>query len=275
MKCKLSLAVLASLGLMANVASADYRFQLDGGHNNVDIDYLDNETNSVSGIYYINSVTTANIPLNEAAFLNKADFARLNVSRTSLSFEDGEYGIDSDSDGYYVGGGGWFYNDLLYAEIGYQRLETKLKINVQGYYEDSSYSSSSSDSVTSYKFGIAPVKGLLVYLAGDNEQSLSESVELGAKYVHQFDTRAINVEAQVIQYEEGSRDEYVTTLAGDFYFTHALSVGAGITTYSQDIGDSKFARVNYFFTESVALSLKRTDDENGWDETYLGLTVRF
>lgn len=275
MKCKLSLAALVSLGLMANVASADYRFQLDGGHNNVDIDYLDNETNSVSGIYYINSVTTANMPLNEAAFLNKADFAKLNVSRTSLDLEDLDYAIDTDSDVYYIGGGGWFYNDLLYAEIGYQRLETTVKLNLKDYYDDSSYRSTTTDSVTSYKFGIAPIKGLLVYLAGDNEQSLSESIGLGAKYVHQFDTRAINAEVLVRQYEEDGRDEYVTTLAGDFYFTNAFSIGAGVTTYSQDVGDSKFARVNYFFTESVALSLKRTDDEDGWDETYLGLTVRF
>lgn len=237
---------LLPLSLLTSLAShADtYQSQLDidGFHSDAD-GRVQTKIVGLTGTYYFSSVDDSEVPLNEAAFLNKA-------SSLSLAATDNELEIDGDT-GYGDGAGG-----ALNLVLG-----DKYIFNV-------SYATADIDDVDADAYGL----GAGLYI--------NETTSIGLSYTRvdlddvneEFDTFAFNlhnvtdldgissIAGQInlaIAEEPGSQTVIQLDGAMDYYFTHKYSLGGGLAFSLPNNGDREFIysiQSKYFITNKIALA---------------------
>jgi len=115
---RILIAALATACLVgpASAASTDYFFEgvLSGGTGNVDAGDVDNDftQKSVDITLNLGSVSTYDIPYNEAQFLNQSSFIGFNQTNTGMTGWDGER-IERQVAARYVLGGSGLYSTVI------------------------------------------------------------------------------------------------------------------------------------------------------------------
>ncbi|OTG85010.1 putative porin [Acinetobacter sp. ANC 4648] len=206
-KLAIASALLSALA-MSGTANA-YQAEVGGSYTYTDWDDFDGTHNfGVDGTYYFNPVQTRNVPLNEAAFLDRASNVKAQVN----------YGNNNDvkNTEYAVGAEYFVPNSDFYLSGDVGRNERKVdntNIDLK---------------VTTYaaEVGYLPAPGLLIaagvkgYDAKHGDDGADPTIR--AKYVTTLGNgKDINLEAGAAF---GDLDEY--RVRGDYYLDKTLSVGA-------------------------------------------------
>lgn len=105
-------------------------------------------------------------------------------------------------------------------------------------------------------------------------QKFDYNPNITAKYVHPLsDDTAVNLEARYAQGPDGVDD--TIGVAGDYYFTNFLSVGASYVNQSAFSDEATTAfRTRYFFNDSFSLNGELASND-GADTMTIGAAFRF
>lgn len=238
-------------------SSFAYNAQIEGGYTYFDIDQEEVKNAGqfdAKGTLYFDPVQSNKGPLNEAAFLghNSNVYALYNyhyINGETYQLIDGEYSFDSELFNL-AAGVEYFYNQFYFnAQLGYG----------QNKFESTIASEKVKDDEDAFTYGalvgFMPVSNLLL-AAGVNGYTTDEddqaNLALKAKYVI-----PIGAAGQYLNLEAfgtfGDTDH--VTVAADYYFDQAFSLGATYTV--QDDGENDidyFAiRSKYFINQNLAL----------------------
>lgn len=228
-------AIVLGLGLASSAAFAnDYNVEL--GVSYADVDGFN--VIGLSGSYYFENVDLANTAWAEAAFMGRNS----NVSVEYIDFDG-----DADATGVAVeffGQG----NNNLYGSIGFVSVDTPfggddVVVGEIGYFVDDNW--------------------LVSIQATDDSDS---PIFLKTKYVADLgDGQFFNVEASI------DDEDTDLTVAGDYYFSSASSVGLELSAAE---GFDYGLNFKHFFDKQFALEVTYISSDAG-DETGIGFTARF
>lgn len=245
---KLKLITVASGLLVSSLTLADtYQTDLRASVSRYDNNYYSSDTNDymLEGAYYFDAVKTTNLPLAEAAYLNKSSNVFASV------YDRPEQHHNRSLQSFALGAEVYIPENFLYVKAGVVRR--------------SSNYSDRDDWFTAV--GVTPIDGLL--LTTEYFHDAGYDANIHAKYVTDIGSgQFINLEAAYTDADSGSQIE----LGGDFYFDNTFSVGALVSDY--DWGTDYTVRTRKFFTESFSADLAYTDAEQGNIVT-LGANLRF
>ena len=253
---------LLALGL-ATIASSSFAYnaQVDGGFSYFDND--DNITDSegqidLKGTFYFDSVATKNTPLNEAAFLGHNSNVYAQYSYNYWESKESEIlgqRFSAELNTHHLAGGVEYFVEQFYlnGEIGFGQVEDKLKLETplgsESYSEDSD--------VTTYRalVGYMPLSNLLLAAGIDGYQGDHDLEDnrfaVRAKYVAPLaQGQFINLEA-----DGAFGDTDSVTVAADYYFDHAFSLGAAYNIEDNGEDDTDFfsIRSKYFINSNFAV----------------------
>lgn len=285
MKVKLLPAIIAACAFFSTsfAVANSYQTELKGSYGEIDFDDSPADLNNTSlqGTYYFSPVDTANRPLAESAFLQKA--SSVYVGGSYLKYKENDSAFDSSERGYSYNrsAGVDFYipNSIFFVGAGINEFKYKYE-----WKEDDAIGRETSDWESQWyvKAGVAPIDGLLVWSEFYEDIDVSESWNINAKYVMPIGRAGqwLNLEASYEDSSDNGLDAQTLTLAGDYYLDTHLSVGAGLTHYSVDNDDGNsneneyFVRANQYFTDNFALNLNYSDGdyESRWT---VGAVLRF
>jgi hypothetical protein len=283
MKLKLLPAIIAAAGLLTApfALAATYQSEISATYADIDIsdDSEEGYLVGLEGKYYFAPVDTANHPLAEAAFIQKASNVYLKLGNYEFKDEGDRLDIYQRS----LGVDFYIPNSMFYVGAGVNEYKSKYTWPSD---EDSNAGSDSSkwNSEWFVKAGIAPVTGLLVWSEFTEDVDVSDEWNINGKYVIPLSgEQALNVEASY----ENSYDLIDTlAVAVDYYLDRNLSLGAGFINYSYDtVGDDTggygddsntdyLIRARQFFTDNASLELSYTDGDFE-SSLVLGGTLRF
>jgi hypothetical protein len=244
MKAK-NILVMSALLASGFAVAESYEFELKAHTSRHDFDGASSKiyVYGLGGAYYFNAVTTANVPLAEAAFLGKNSNVYADASRFSAS---GQH-----LNAYQVGAEFYIPENFLYVNAGVT------KIKGQNFSDSDWYTSA----------GITPIDGLLISTIYSHDAGYDAN--LSVKYVTAIGgSQFINVQASVADEDEGA----IKMIGGDFYVNNSLSFGGAI---SQQQSENTFTlRARNFFTEEISgeISFEDAPDENS---IRVGASVRF
>ncbi|OTG69484.1 putative porin [Acinetobacter sp. ANC 4470] len=253
---------LLALGLAAIASSSfAYNAQVDGGFSYFDND--DNITDSegqfdLKGTFYFDSVSTKNTPLNEAAFLGHnsnayAQYSYNYLESKELEVLDGRF--SGELNAHHLTGGVEYFVEQFYlnGEIGFGQVEDKLKLTTP--LGSESYSENSDVMTYRALVGYMPLSNLLLAAGIDGFQGDHDLEDnrfaVRAKYVAPLaQGQFINLEA------DGTfGDTDSVTVAVDYYFDHAFSLGAAynIEDNGEDDADFFSIRSKYFINSNFSV----------------------
>ncbi|ENX33026.1 hypothetical protein F889_02957 [Acinetobacter colistiniresistens] len=279
------LAVLVSACFAINAHA--YQTEANGAYEHINMDDGKGNSAVISGKYYFNPVQTRNVPLAEAAFLDKASNIGGGYAYSKLK-DDQEFG---DLQFNMLGLQGEFYvpNTQFYLSGALHRTNVKATINGIG-------SDSKKSDGYNLEAGFLPISGLLLavgvadlsdslnpvqvaqygftnalsnaaIVSGENDDT---AVSLRAKYVAQIGGYYTNFEA--LSY---IGDETTYRLGADLYLDPTLNVGVSFADSTAKDSDSVFnIHAQKFFTPQFALGVGYTTTD-GVDAFALNGTVRF
>ncbi|HEY1078208.1 MAG TPA: putative porin [Fontimonas sp.] len=240
-KTALVLAMLAAAGF-SSAQAQNYQMEAEVGYTDTDLN--DDSIFDASFVYHLAPVATAGLPLAEAAFLTYSS----NFGIGYATFDDAD--VDT------IGVQGEVYFDKVYIRAG--------------------YSSTGGDDLfadvdtISGRIGYVVLPGLRL-AAGVNRVDVdapgveeSNDIVIEGKYVTKLagDT-AVNLEAALTMLDEA--DDEVIEISGDYYFNHALSVGAGASFADDD--DNYGVNARYFFTPKFSGQLQYVTVNDGDDDS--------
>jgi len=277
MKLKLLPAIITAAGLLTAPFALAATYQSEISATYADIDISDDSEEGyfigLEGKYYIAPVDTANHPLAEAAFIEKASNVYLKLGNYELKDTGDRLDIYQRS----LGIDFYIPNSIFYVGAGVNEYKSKY---IWPSDEDSNAGSNSSkwNSEWFVKAGIAPVTGLLVWSEFTENVNVSDEWNINGKYVIPLSgEQALNIEAS---YEKTYDFVDTITVAADYYLDRNLSLGAGFVNSSYDgDGDNNsetgyLIRARQFFTDNASLELSYTDGDYE-SSLALGGTFRF
>ncbi len=247
-KTALTLAMIAAAGF-SSAQAQNYQVEAEVGY--TDTDFNDDSIFDVSAVYHLVPVVTAGLPLAEAAYLRYSS----NIGIGYATFDDAD--IDA------IGIKGEFYFDKFYFNAGYSSTE---------------FFDVDSDMISG-RIGYVVMPGLRLAAGVDHidvdqpGEDAYDDVVIEGKYVTKLagDT-AVNIEAALKLLDES--DDEVIGISGDYYFNHALSVGAGMQFADDDTNYGVNAR--YFFTPVISGQLQYgTFNDGDDDEIRISAALRF
>ncbi len=287
------LAAACSLSLTSQLSAAqNYSSELHvyGGQTSLDGPFSDEKIRhaGIAGTYYFQGVNTRNHPLAEAAFLERASSISLSYGNSRWRFHDELYIDYPNGESEYLGSGRMtndrslasadvdFYipNSIFYlgGSINEEKSRIRYRVTDGSQTFSGSYTERElSGNFWTFRAGLTPVNGLLVWSEFYEDQEMSDEWNLNAKYVFDWAGNALNLEAS---YDYFYGDDIIN-LAADFYFDRSFSLGV---TFSDDSGDSANdtlgIRGRKFLTERLALEASFMTSDHA--DTFLaGLTARF
>lgn len=238
-KTALLLAMLAATSF-GNAQAQNYQVEAEVGYTDTDIN--DDSIFDASATYYLAPVATAGLPLAEAAFLTYAS----NIGLGYATFDDAD--VDT------IGVQGEFYFDKFYFRAGYSSTD---------------FDGTDSDTISG-RIGYIVLPGLRIAAGVDRVDvdlpgaEESNDVVIDGKYVTKLaGETAVNLEASLTMLDEA--DDDVIGISGDYYFNHALSVGAGASFADDDTNYGVNAR--YFFTPVISGQLQYVTVNDGDDDS--------
>ena len=240
---------------LAAIASSSFAYnaQLDGGFTYTDHDDNFTDTDNqfeLKGTFYFNPVSTKNAPLNEAAFLGHNSNAYLGYTYNYLESKT-ILATKSEADLHTIYGGIEYFIEQFYlnGELGFGQSEIKVTSPLGNVTHDSD--------VTTYRalVGYMPVSNLLLAAGIDGYQGDSDLEDnrfaVRAKYVAPMDQgQFLNLEA-----DGAFGDEDEVTLAADYYFDRAFSLGAAYNIQDDGEDDVDFFAIlsKYFINSNFAV----------------------
>ena len=251
---KLTLAATILCALTAAGTANAYQAEVTGGFGITDIDIAgadDAEAFGVQGKIFLNDVSTANGPLAEAAFLDRASNLSINYDRVEL---------------------GPVKTDTIYAGVEY--------FAQSGLYVNAKIGQTTIDSVDvdatvySAELGYIPTDGLLVAIGlvgADSDVADNIDPTLRVKYVAPVGAGDIGVEAYL-----GLGDIDTQTLAVDYYFDKTVSAGFDVSNNNEL--DTKTYGINAkkFFGEQFNIGARVGFGEvSGIDTVTYGATAQY
>jgi hypothetical protein len=285
MKSKLLPTIIAGLSLIAVPVAfgATYQGELAATYGEVDLEDSASDLSdfTLEGTYYFSQVDTANRPLAESAFLQKASSVYLNGAYSRYKENDSEFDSSEKTNVYGRQLGADFYipNSIFYLGAGISEFKVKSEWRSDDITDRETLDWESQWYV---KAGVTPVDGLLVWSEFYEDVDVSDHWNINAKYVMPIGASGqwINLEARYETTEDEGDDTQVFSVAGDYYLDSHLSVGGGVSHYTYDgeyYNDNEneyFVRANQYFTDNFAVNLKYADGdyESSWT---LGATLRF
>ncbi|MDX5328526.1 MAG: putative porin [Marinobacter sp.] len=220
-------AAVAAVFSVAGVAQAQ-DYQMEAGLSYVDTDMLGGEEIiSVDFTYHLETVTTANRPLKEAAFLGNNS----NISASVSQFDT------ADVTGFNLGGEFWMEQLYLSADLtdvdGNQDYEARIGFMLQD--------------------------GLLLNAGfADGDTYLDPSILVAAKYVAKMGENFVNLEAEL----ETNDGDNAITLVGDYFFTPEFAAGLRIVETDVTGVDTAFGvGASYFFTPVASVEVEYMDQD--------------
>lgn len=235
----LAASIMLLLGSGATVTVAQsYQFEAGAAitHTDPDNGHSD-ESVGINGTYHFTRVQIANLPLAEAAFLQRSSNAYVR------SYEE--------LDVIYAGAEFYIPDTIFYVAAELQRVD------VRGYRNND----------WGIRVGVTPLAGLLVWTSYYDEPGYDPNIH--GKYVVDLGyNNALNIEAGYTDYDTHN----APYIFGDFYFNRTFSVGAG---YSDQYDNDEFTlRTRKFFTDSLSgeLAYAKADDDKS---VTLGARIRF
>lgn len=267
-KTYLALAVAGAAFVVSPAMAQDYQAEVDLGYIHFDEDQggSDNAYN-INAKMYFDSVSTANRPLSEAAFLGRNGAVNLGYG----------YQNHADTNSVELGANYWF-NDL-YVEGG---------VDYNRFGSDTAYDTS----FTNYAVGVGymVMDGLLVkanYTYDNLEKKAgsgkASTYGLDTKYVTQLGNNFVNLEAGW----EANDKNHTFNVGGDYFFTNAISAGVDVAAISLD-SDNKVGgyadkveygvNTKYFFTPTMSAQLAynyNAEHVKKDSAINLGLSARF
>lgn len=228
-----TIALSLSLLLSTGVSAQNYQTEVNANYATVDSFNII----SLSGAYYLNSVSTDNTAWAEAAFMGQG--SNLNLSYTNF---------DGDVDQFSFGGE--FYKDNIFAALNINYID------VDGF---------DSDTVITGELGYFFAENWLVAISGSDED-FSDSLGIRTKYIATLENgKFLNIEAA---YSDASEDFAIAT---DYYWTAQSSIGL---TLSDADGFDFGIQASHFFTSSIALNVSYSALESD-DLIDIGIKGRF
>lgn len=239
-----------TIALSAGLANA-YQAEIGVSYNHLDYDnsYYNEEaegtTYQLDGTYYLKPVEVKNLPLNEAAFLNRVSNINAKVSHSDHEASWYEW----DSTDYHLGFEYFMPNSNFYANanLGYSK-------------EDDDWNYDYSETRYSAELGYLATPGLLLAIGAagyDGDYDYNElDPTFRVKYVTQAGKYDVNFEAKVTGGEDTSFN-----VGTDVYLDKTLSIGAayhdgGELAYNSYDIDVFTIRAKKFFTPSISLEAK-------------------
>lgn len=278
MKITIFTAIVATFSFSLSPISTAQTYQTEIGvtYSEFDSDFYpgDNYSIGLQGTQYFSPVYTRNLPLAEAAFLQKASSLSLSLANDDYEFDD------QDGDSYLRGANVTYYipNSIFFVGAGI--TENKL-VFTHRYYGDYAYEGIVSTDWRSHwnaTLGVAPIDGLQVWSEFLEGVDVSDYWNLSAKYVKPLvGEQAISIEARYV--DDRQFDIRSVVVSTDYYFNHRFSVGLVTAQFifgSSEVDDSTpyHIRARQFITEntSVELAYFSSDYSDRWQ---LGGTIRF
>lgn len=283
MKLRLLSTLIAGIPLLIapwSVAS-NYQSEVSVTYGEINIDNSSAEISDseLLGRFYFSPVSTANRPLAEAAFLQKA--SSIYAGGVYLRYKENDKEFSSSERGYGYGRqiGADFYipNSMFFLGAGINETKYKYEWSDDGVTERDSMDWESQWHI---KAGVTPIDGLLVWSEFYEDVDVADAWNINAKYVMPLGVNGqwLNLEASYIDSDiEEAKTLYI---AADYYLDNHLSVGGGLTHYAYDDDDfdtnenEYFIRANQYFTDSFAANLSYVDGdyESRWT---IGASLRF
>lgn len=233
---KLTLAATILCALTAAGTANAYQAEVTGGFAVTDIDIAgadDVESYGLQGKIFLNDVSTANGPLAEAAFLDRASNLSINYDRSEA---------------------GDIKTDTIYAGVEYF-AQSGLYVNAKIGQASFDVGTENTDAtVYSAELGFIPTDGLLVafgLVGADSDFDNTIDPTLRVKYVAPLGAGDIGVEAYL-----GLGDLETQSLAVDYYFDKTIS--AGFDVENDNASDSKSFGINAkkFFGEQFNIGAR-------------------
>ncbi|MFN3715012.1 MAG: putative porin [Alcanivoracaceae bacterium] len=227
-------AAVAAVFSVGAVHAQDYQMEAglsygdDGNFSSIGLDFT----------YHINTVTTADRPLAEAAFLGRnSNISAFYVNPDDSAFED-TLGLGVE----------WWFEDI---------------------YVSADFIDNDGDNDLTLRVGYMLDDGFLVY-AGYNDDEFADlsTILLGAKYV----ANNINLEVEAGRSDDAN-DTASISVSGDYYINNGFSVGASVS--KEERGLAAFGvQSRYFFTPVLSGEVFVEKTESLDDEFY-GARVAF
>lgn len=310
---KTLLASAIGLVLSANALANSYQIEASASYLNIDTN--DSSANVdgafASGTYYFSPVSTDNHPLQEAAFLSKngsislvdayfkstgGDTYQFGAQKTKYTYTDKSNTLIVSADGYLFDGLVYLGAAASHNEDKYTSTEVTTSTNPASSTKSSDSEKDSGDSWHA-NLGVSPMKGLLIWSGFEKDVDVAHSWNLNAKYVMEFDGKALNIQGGIgenslaildtsIVYPSNLRGIFAgdnesdinsAYVMGDYYFDKTFSLGVGanyIDSNDDDLNNSYMIRGQKFFSESFGLQFQYTKNSD-FDTYSLGATVRF
>lgn len=227
----------------------------------------------VNGTRYFAPVDTGNLPFAEAAFLRKA--SSLSLHYINADTEGGL--IDAENNQRSVEINLYLPDSIFFIGAAVEQSKSRYRDYYSG--EDGGYPVDVEldwESTWVGRLGVTPLDGLLVWSEFYEDVDVSDYWNLKAKYVQPLaNNRAIGIESSFSRFDV-SDGETLDVLV-DYYFTQALSLGAGVFLYNYDDSSNEeefMVRTRYFFTENISLDFTYRDSDFS-DTWKLGGSIRF
>lgn len=272
-----------ALVLAADLSLAQtYRSEIDLAYTRMEIIDSPDHVGAVRGTYYFSPVKTANHPLAEAAFLEKANNVSLSYSHRDgdQSYSYGSYRHEASYTQEVINADVEIFipNSIFYIAAGVTRHDVESRFTVSSLNTDGTtdielptQQASNRDSSWHGSLGITPVEGLLVWSTFYEDVDLDDHWNLNAKYVFDWSGNAVNIEGD---YRNNANYDSFSIIS-DYYFDSSFSIGAGYNYVDTSaVDDSFLLRTRKFFTENVSINAEYITDDSV-DIYTLGISLRF
>ncbi|MDQ2077007.1 putative porin [Marinimicrobium sp. ABcell2] len=268
-KC-VSLAALGAISLPMYASAGTYQSEINARYSHSNSDFTNSDFYHLSGTYYFNSVDIRQGPWAEAAFLQRASSISLHYTHGDMEnfLFDGTVHSNVTNDTYAVSTEFYIPNSILFAGLTvsrgsyqYQRAANLI---------DDELSDEGSRTTVSGELGITPIDGLKISSFFYERQDLSESWNIGARWVTEVLGSAIALDGR---YHYSDFVDMVD-VGADFYINQTFSIGlTHSTTLESDRFSATGIRARKFFTENFSIDANYTDQHG--DHYSAGATLRF
>lgn len=245
-KLHIAMAIAASVSTAAIAQAQDY--QIEGGlsmiSNSPDIG--DSTTDMrLDGTYYIETVSTSGVVLNEAAFVGRNN--NINAAYTIIE------ATPDDLNATNIGVEWWFEDIYAAADMT----------------SDESNGPTLEDQTT-LQLGYMLQENTLVALVMQTGDQPEDGMGLRAKYVGQAGDNTINLEAMYMDTDGNA----ATMIGGDYYFSDTLSAGLSIEDSDFAVDPTNTISVKNFFTPTISgeIDYSMTGDDSA---TTIRAAMRF
>ena len=211
------MAIAASVSTAAIAQAQDY--QIEGGFTYLSISPDVGDSDSAMGLdgtYYIESVSTSDVVLNEAAFVGRNN----NINAAYITVDE------ADFDGTDIGVEWWFEN--IYAAA-----------NMEDFNEVAT---------NTLQLGYMVGEKTLLALVMETGDQPEDGMGLRAKHVGSVGDNTINLEAMYTDTDGNAATEF----GGDYYFSDELSLGLSIADSDSAVDPTTTISVKNFFTPTIS-----------------------